>query len=129
MHKSVFLGYSSNQKGYKCFDPVTKKYFVTMDVQFFENQSFFKSLSGGEQTDKQVSNWAIPIYELDFLFHNSFLWKKLTSLLHFPIRPVLSFIKIKMVLKIVHLKVEFGKPTHCFTTFGNTRFTTEYWDS
>ena len=30
--KCVFLGYSSNQKGYKCFDPVTKKYFVTMDV-------------------------------------------------------------------------------------------------
>ena len=73
MHKSVFLGYSSNQKGYKCFDPVTKKYFVTMDVQFFENQSFFKSSSEGEQTDKQVSNSVILVSELDFLFHDSFL--------------------------------------------------------
>ena len=47
-----------------------------MDVLFFENQSFFKSSSEGEQTDKQVSNSVIPVFELDFLFHDSFLWKK-----------------------------------------------------
>ena len=74
--KCVFVGYSSNQKGYKCFDPVTKKYFVTMDVQFFENQLFFKSSSEGEQKDKQVSHSVIIVYELYFLFHDSFLWKK-----------------------------------------------------
>ena len=60
-------------KGYKCFYPITKKYFVTMDVQFFENQSFFKSSSEGEQTDKQVSNSVILVFELDFLFHDPFL--------------------------------------------------------
>ena len=74
--KCVFVGYSSNQKGYKCFDPVTKKYFVTMDVKFFENQSFLKSSSEREQTDKQVSQSVITVSELDFLFHDSFLWKK-----------------------------------------------------
>jgi hypothetical protein len=33
--KCVFICYSSSQKGYKCFDPSTKKMFVTMDVTFF----------------------------------------------------------------------------------------------
>jgi len=28
-------------KGYKCFDPNTKKIFVTMDGTFFENKYFF----------------------------------------------------------------------------------------
>jgi hypothetical protein len=47
--KYVFIGYSPTQKGYKCFDPKTKKVFVTMDVTFVENQSFFDNihLQGG----------------------------------------------------------------------------------
>ena len=74
--KYVFRRYSSNQMGYKCFDPVTKKDFVTMDVQFFENPSFFKSSSEGEKTDKQVSNSIIPVSKIDFLFHDSFFVEK-----------------------------------------------------
>ena len=85
-----------------------------MNVQFFENQSFFKSSSEGEQTDKQVSNSVILVFELDFLFHDPFLWKKLTSLLHFPIRPVLGFIRIEMVLKIVHLMGRIWKTNPLF---------------
>jgi transposase InsO family protein len=42
--KCVFLGYSDSQKGYKCYHPPTMKYFVTMDVQFCERESYF---SGG----------------------------------------------------------------------------------
>jgi len=33
--KCVFVGYSFPQKGYKCFDPNSKRMFVTMDVTFF----------------------------------------------------------------------------------------------
>ena len=33
--KCVFLGVPPTQKGYKCFDPSTKKMFITMDVVFF----------------------------------------------------------------------------------------------
>ncbi len=49
--KCVFIGYSSTQKGYKCFDPNTKKIFVTMDVTLFENKPFFGKdhLQGGKQ--------------------------------------------------------------------------------
>jgi hypothetical protein len=48
--KCVFVGYSPTQKGYKCFDPNSKRLLVTMDVTFFENKPFFESnhLQGGK---------------------------------------------------------------------------------
>ena len=39
--KCVFLGYSNSQKGYKCFHPPTSKYYVSMNVQFCEERSYF----------------------------------------------------------------------------------------
>lgn len=41
----IFLGYSATQKGYRCYSPEKRKYFVTMDVTFFENQPFYKKNS------------------------------------------------------------------------------------
>jgi transposase InsO family protein len=50
--KCVYLGIGFNQKGYKCYDPDTRKWFVTMDVTFVENEFFLKKnqlfISGGE---------------------------------------------------------------------------------
>ena len=39
--KCVFVGYSSTQKGYKCWDPVAKKLFVSMDVTFREFEPYY----------------------------------------------------------------------------------------
>ena len=35
--KCVFIGYASNQKGYKCYNPQTRKMYVSMDVPFIED--------------------------------------------------------------------------------------------
>ncbi|KAA0057566.1 reverse transcriptase [Cucumis melo var. makuwa] len=37
----VFVGYPFHQHGYKCFHPPSRKYFVTMDVTFYENRPYF----------------------------------------------------------------------------------------
>lgn len=34
--KCIFIGYSSAQKGYKCFHPPIGKYYISMDVRFCE---------------------------------------------------------------------------------------------
>ena len=37
----VFLGYGEGQKGYRCFDPVTQKLYVSRHVVFLEHIPFF----------------------------------------------------------------------------------------
>jgi Integrase core domain/GAG-pre-integrase domain/gag-polypeptide of LTR copia-type len=39
--KTVFLGYSSTKKGYKCFDPEQNKLYISRDVVFMEHEPFF----------------------------------------------------------------------------------------
>ena len=43
--KFVFLGYSSTQKGYKCYNPTTKFFYISADVTFIENKLFFPKYS------------------------------------------------------------------------------------
>ena len=37
------LGYSRIQKGYKCYSPATRQYYMSADVTFFEDTPFFSS--------------------------------------------------------------------------------------
>jgi hypothetical protein len=39
--KCVFMSYSSSQQGYKCWNPSTKRMFVSMDVTFRESEPFY----------------------------------------------------------------------------------------
>ena len=41
--KCVFLGYSRLQRGYHCYFPDTNRYFISTDVTFFKDSSFFSS--------------------------------------------------------------------------------------
>ena len=41
--KCIFLGYFRLQKGYCCYSPQTHRYFLSADVTFFEDSSFFSS--------------------------------------------------------------------------------------
>jgi hypothetical protein len=40
--KIIFLGYSSEKKGYKCYDPKNHKLYISRDVSFVENEPYFK---------------------------------------------------------------------------------------
>ena len=44
------------EKGYKCFDPMTPKMFITMDVVFFENEAFFSSVLQGQKQNEDTTN-------------------------------------------------------------------------
>jgi hypothetical protein len=39
--KCIFIGYSSNHKGYKCYSPTTKRVYHSLDVTFFEHQAYY----------------------------------------------------------------------------------------
>ena len=42
--KCIFLGYSSTQKGYKCYCPSSKKLIVSQDTVFSEDEAYYPKL-------------------------------------------------------------------------------------
>ncbi|CAN1754263.1 Retrovirus-related Pol polyprotein from transposon TNT 1-94, partial [Linum perenne] len=52
--KCVFIGYSAQQKGYKCYSPTSGQIYHSRDVTFFESQPFFlqTELQGGSHMDE-----------------------------------------------------------------------------
>ena len=44
--KCIFIGYSTGQKGYKCWSPSERRTFISMDVTFRESIPYY-----GEKTD------------------------------------------------------------------------------
>ncbi|KAI3463729.1 hypothetical protein Pfo_020392, partial [Paulownia fortunei] len=64
--RRIFIGYSSTQKGYKCYHPPTRKFFVSTDVTFVENESFFKN--SYLQGENLIEDRANDLFLLDFHF-------------------------------------------------------------
>ena len=46
--KCIFLGYSQTKKGYKCYEPKSKKQYITRDVRFIETSPYFEGTSQEE---------------------------------------------------------------------------------
>ncbi|RVW74766.1 Retrovirus-related Pol polyprotein from transposon TNT 1-94 [Vitis vinifera] len=61
--KCIFLGYSSNQKGYKCYSPVTRKFYNSIDVTFFETQPYYpKNDIQGENSTQEYQFWDLESF-------------------------------------------------------------------
>ena len=62
--KCIFMGYSQVQKGYTCYCPTLRRYFVSIDVAFFETTPFSllsTVTSQGEDDDLLVYTVSLPI--------------------------------------------------------------------
>ncbi|KAL8151306.1 hypothetical protein V2J09_021114 [Rumex salicifolius] len=62
--RCLFLGYSPTQKGYKCYDPTSKKFFISMDVTFHENSSFFPKKPHASE-DEHPGFFNLPSLDID----------------------------------------------------------------
>ncbi|GJX61869.1 retrovirus-related pol polyprotein from transposon TNT 1-94 [Tanacetum coccineum] len=53
--KCVFLGYADYKKGYRCYDPLEKKVYISLDVSFRELDAYFtgSSLQGEKYNDNE----------------------------------------------------------------------------
>ena len=55
--KCIFLNYSSCQKDYKCYSPLTRKVYNSMDVTFFESQYYFPKSEIQGESSKEYHIW------------------------------------------------------------------------
>jgi len=64
--KCVFLDYSRLQKGYRCYSPETKKYYMSANVTFFEQTPYFSP----SVQDVHVIQQVLPIPVVEYNISN-----------------------------------------------------------
>jgi hypothetical protein len=42
--KTIFLGYTSHKKRYKCYDPINKKIYISRDMTFIEDEPYYNKI-------------------------------------------------------------------------------------
>nr|GEV23507.1 putative ribonuclease H-like domain-containing protein [Tanacetum cinerariifolium] len=50
--KCVFVGYGVNQKGYRCYNPKTRRMFTTMNCDFLETKYYYSPQPSGQGEDQ-----------------------------------------------------------------------------
>ena len=96
--KCIFLGYSSTQKGYKCYNPQLRRLIVSKDVRFHETNPF--SASQVNSQPKGMASWMCSHYqELNWMNHIN------TS----SVMSTLIFLPMKIAMKGLILRI------HCMT--------------
>ena len=74
--KCIFVGYSPTQKGYRCWSPTERKFFVSMDVTFHEKLPYYPSTgsdvhhihSKGENSCKETNSGSAVLIPLIDVF-------------------------------------------------------------
>ena len=65
------MGYAPNKKGYKCYNPQTRKFHDNIDVSCLENQPYFhKKFLQGENQGVQDNFWDIFVPLPNTIYHS-----------------------------------------------------------
>ncbi|GFY86650.1 hypothetical protein Acr_05g0002890 [Actinidia rufa] len=65
--RCIFLGYSSMSKGYRCYDPVTRHMYHSLDVTFLETVLFFSNSTPNPGSEILAADEPIPPRPLPIL--------------------------------------------------------------
>ncbi|CAL9012650.1 unnamed protein product, partial [Prunus brigantina] len=65
--KCAFIGYSTTQKGYKCYGVKARRVLISCDVKFDESKSFFEKTSENNPQREQLSD-SIPLPLIETYF-------------------------------------------------------------
>lgn len=63
--KCIFLGYCATSKGYKCYDPISTKVFVSRHVKFVENEFPYSSFKNDVSSVSEIQRFSVPLTVFD----------------------------------------------------------------
>jgi hypothetical protein len=64
--RCIFLWYALHKKGYRCYDPTTKRTYVTMDATFLESDPFFPPPISNSPLQEEIRKEELKWTSLNF---------------------------------------------------------------